>query len=343
MKAPSTTDPSRPSTHSPKATTATTSSAASRDGNSPLISPDGPGKSGPDPVPVSRFRALEDERRKPMSDTFGPLFIDSSPSIDLQQSLGNRLRVRLAGSGCALYALTWKQQDMPSGLPICALRASVRHTCANGSIGWPTPVALDYKSHVLADQFKTHRPSGTPIGSSLSRASLLADGWPTPLASNHMSRVPADPVELTSNKRKSGKRRGPDLTRTAAMAKGWPTALAADGKRDYENADRGFLTLPGAARITKPSESARPTPTARDWKDSPGMALTAKNPDGSVRNRTDLLPRKVGLISNGSNASTEQRGRLNVEFVRWLMGYPAAWGRCAAMATRLSRKSRRSS
>ncbi len=38
------------------------------------------------------------------------------------------------------------------------------------------------------------------------------------------------------------------------------------------------------------------TPAARDWKDSPGMATTAKNPDGSTRNRVDQLPRQARLV-----------------------------------------------
>lgn len=36
-----------------------------------------------------------------------------------------------------------------------------------------------------------------------------------------------------------------------------------------------------------------PTASSRDWKDSPGMAQTGTNPDGSERNRTDQLARAV--------------------------------------------------
>lgn len=35
------------------------------------------------------------------------------------------------------------------------------------------------------------------------------------------------------------------------------------------------------------------TPSSRDWKDTPGMATKAVNPDGSVRNRVDQLPRQA--------------------------------------------------
>jgi len=39
-----------------------------------------------------------------------------------------------------------------------------------------------------------------------------------------------------------------------------------------------------------------PTTSARDWKDTPGMATVATNPDGSVRNRVDQLPRAAQLL-----------------------------------------------
>tara|TARA_Y100000593_G_C4233922_1_gene298471 strand:- start:342 stop:671 length:330 start_codon:yes stop_codon:yes gene_type:complete len=61
-----------------------------------------------------------------------------------------------------------------------------------------------------------------------------------------------------------------------------------------------------------------PTPTARDWKDGPGMSLTSTNPDGSVRKRDDLLPRR--LFAEGCTG-----GQLNPAWVEWLMGWPIGW------------------
>jgi DNA (cytosine-5)-methyltransferase 1 len=60
------------------------------------------------------------------------------------------------------------------------------------------------------------------------------------------------------------------------------------------------------------------TPTKRDYKDSPGMASTAINPDGSLRRRNDLLPRQV-------YQSGETNGSLNPDWVEWLMGFPIGW------------------
>ena len=66
-----------------------------------------------------------------------------------------------------------------------------------------------------------------------------------------------------------------------------------------------------------------PTPTSRDWKDTPGMALESVNPDGSRRDRTDLLPGRIyaGLRQDQDRPS----GSLNPTWVEWLMGYPLGW------------------
>lgn len=106
--------------------------------NGPTITP-----SGPAPARVSRFRALDNERAMPTNDTSGPLFTASSPSAPLQSFLENRLRARMAANGSPEYVLTWKQLDMPAGLPICALRARGRHKSDSACTGWPTVRASD--------------------------------------------------------------------------------------------------------------------------------------------------------------------------------------------------------
>lgn len=59
-----------------------------------------------------------------------------------------------------------------------------------------------------------------------------------------------------------------------------------------------------------------PTPTARDWKDTPGMAQRSGD-----RNRTDQLPRRIYALEQ----SPARGGILNPEFSLWLMGFPAGW------------------
>jgi len=67
----------------------------------------------------------------------------SSASADLQRCLESRLRRLTEGCGSPLYVLTWKHWDMPLGLPISALRASVRRTSDSDCTGWPTPMTND--------------------------------------------------------------------------------------------------------------------------------------------------------------------------------------------------------
>lgn len=100
--------------------------------------------SGPGPVPVSRFRSLDSERAMPINDTSGPLFTNSSPSAALQRYLENKLRQRMGVNGSPEYVLIWKALDMPSGVPICVLRASGRRIPGTDFIGLlPTPSARE--------------------------------------------------------------------------------------------------------------------------------------------------------------------------------------------------------
>ena len=153
------------------------SSPESGDGTSPSISPDGEdARSGPAPVPVSRFRALERDRAKPTNDISGPLFTASSPSADLQSCLENRLRERLAGNGSALYALTWRTWDMPAGPQISALRGLVLRISANVCTGWPTPMAGTPAQN-------GYNAAGS-TDSSRKTVELVA-GWVSPTAQDH--------------------------------------------------------------------------------------------------------------------------------------------------------------
>jgi len=112
---------------------------------------------------------------------YGPLFAGSLPSADLQQSLESRLRARLGGDGSQEYVLTWKRWDMESGVPICALRASVRRTYGSGCGGWATPTAHDEKNDRMGMSAKQRWYEKKTTGSDLAiqTAVNLAD-WPTP-------------------------------------------------------------------------------------------------------------------------------------------------------------------
>lgn len=81
------------------------------------------------------------------------------------------------------------------------------------------------------------------------------------------------------------------------------------------------------------------TPSARDWKDTPGMAETGTNPDGSTRTRLDQLPRQAQLAASGETATgggdaMASGARLNPAYSRWLMGYPPEWDQTAPFKKR---------
>lgn len=164
---------------------------------------------------------------------------------------------------------------------------------------------------------------------------------------------------------------------TAAQWAGWTTPQAHDssprgGGQTYENNGAGNACLARDAAL-----AGWASPASRDHKDTPGMATTGINPDGSIRNRIDMLPRQAaqcpqpwaipraedsescgmrhsrgvadtlsaqaGQDLQSSTAGTEKPAALNPNHSRWLMGFPAAWGSCGATAMQSSRKQPRPS
>lgn len=277
-------------------TTNAISSPESADGLSPCDGPDSktPEESGPAPVPVSRFRALEKDRDTPTSGTCGPLFTASSPSAVLQRSLESKLRARMDVNGSPEFALTWKTWDMPAGEPICALRASERRTAGKGCIGeqgaWMTPKAHD-------GEFSTPRTTGRPMHRSThlqtQTLAVLTDkdpsltGWRSPQASDGEGGV----MEIRPDC--AGKYKLLD----EAELVGWPTPQANKNTKNSKDPQRmkenGAQTcLADAAHL-----AGWPTASARDWKDTPGMSMNGVNPDGTERKRLDMLPRVAQLAS----------------------------------------------
>ncbi len=96
----------------------------------------------------------------------------------------------------------------------------------------------------------------------------------------------------------------------------WPTPLATDGSKGGPNqrGGKGDLRLSSAVRMWPPA-------TAKDWKDSPGMSTVSTNPDGSVRNRTDLLPRAVYALGqqgqDNSNSGGSPQGSSDQSRQNW--------------------------
>jgi len=115
-------------------------------------------------VPANLSAPQASAEAQQMSGTSGPYGYHSSPHDALQRSLENRLRARMAAYGSPEYVLTWKHWDMPSGPPICALRASGRRISGSDCSGWPTPETRMYRDlspngQAYAASRARHQPS----------------------------------------------------------------------------------------------------------------------------------------------------------------------------------------
>jgi len=124
-----------------------------------------------------------------------------------------------------------------------------------------------------------HRTSGNGSGS-----------WPSPMAGTP-SQKGYNEAGSTDFERKvdtlMGTREHPNGPKLAS----WPTPRNEDS--ESTGAHRGTPdTLTSASRLTSWA-----SPSARDWKDTPGMSETGVNPDGSERTRLDQLPRQAALAS----------------------------------------------
>jgi hypothetical protein len=244
--------------------------------------------------PASRTVSLADVPAPPTSATSGPSSSDSFASVD------------------------------PDG--------SWRKTCQGYS-----QVTLDGSLARFSETWP--RAGMTRSGTAYRRPPLapLTDGtasglWPTPDAGvANIGEQPDTYLTRRAELVKKGSCHGMGYSLGIA-AQMWPTPCAEDAKNvPYQKGKAGqrYPMLLGAVRPDK----MWPTASARDWKDSPGMARTGTNPDGSLRSREDQLARAV-------YADTANGGALNPTWVEWLMGYPLGWTACAAWGTASSRKSR---
>lgn len=115
------------------------------------------------------------------------------------------------------------------------------------------------------------------------------NGCDPDLFSSRMSKVCCTPKCQTVNSASPGQSRD---------WKAWVTQL----RQEYS------VRLKSAHLTQEKEYSCWPTASARDWKDTPGMAQSATNKDGSHRNRTDQLARAVYSHGQADRANPSTNG-----------------------------------
>lgn len=326
-----------------------TSLPESDSGTSPSNSPDGPEteRCSRGARRVSHSHQQESRKGKKTSDIFGPSFYGSSPSGSLQQSLANRLRANLDANGSLEYGMTWKHWDMPSGPPICALRASARRTSGKGCSGsqperdeanpegYPTPIAHDGRRQCGGQ--------GSTNGTSLSRECVEWFGWPTPDATG----FEAQDVERLEQRRQECKDRtgngngfGLTLGQAAKVLEptaGWPTPEQSDASGGRVSKEVGGKRPSGAKRPvtlgtlaagTEPAVAGWATPTVGDSANAANE--TASRQEGSKHHAGQTLVDQTRGLGPTTTSSTAAMGKiagsaLNAAMSRWLLGGPASW------------------
>lgn len=134
---------------------------------------------------------------------------------------------------------------------------------------WPTPRAED------SEQCGNHAGAIDSLTGALRQ-------WPTPSAQ----------IGDRGSQHPDERRAGGHMVNLQDAASHWPTPNVPNGGRSSstsnyaEDGSKRQIDLGALA-------STWATPTARDYKDSAGMALEAVNPDGSIRTRDDQLGRQV--------------------------------------------------
>jgi len=166
---------------------------------------------GRDHALASHSVLLEREKGDKISGTCGRLSDGLSKSASLQLFLENRLRESLDVNGSPEYEMTWLSWDMPSGPPICRLRALAHRTSARDCCGWPTARTVTGGAESGARKQELGRKKSG--GSDLQAAAMGVTGFATPKASDHKLGTSPGPA-MREVQRKGAQK---NLGTTAAM------------------------------------------------------------------------------------------------------------------------------
>ena len=257
-------------------------------------------------------------------ETYGPISLESLARFDHESSSWKTCQMSLSGHYLP-YSKTFPKWGMMQHGVLSQLPTLARHIKEKGGSYWPTPTVAHLRNHneppenydKRVQEWKDGKTKGKP-GISLGVAVKKAEMFPTPTtqaimlcesmnhskAHRNLRRHFATPTATDSanmpmrtvakESLKKGLWRGIDLKTSALMI---PTPNAADGMRTNTVHQGGNLTLKGFAEKF-------PTPQA-----SEGNKITG-------------LENQMTLTKMGRQGSLGDGGKLNPQWVEWLMGWP---------------------
>jgi len=257
--------------------------------------------------PVNHSVLQEKEKEQMTIDTSGTKLLESLENVSPDGLLAKMLKVLLT-STTAWYSdrckLTWKKKVSKSNVLLFQLQASVLGTkekeYGSSLTMYPTPT-LDS----VSDREKKYKQGGLPLA-------LAVKMYPTPRVAD-IEGGAAKNVKMENGhfyrENKKGERWGVKLRDVMEM---YPTPRASAAMtEDMETiAKRNKYNSKLEEKIAM---DMYPTPTARDWKDTGINSNYKRMAEKSILSGTVMMKqKKVG-------------GKLNPEFVEFLMGYPLNW------------------
>ena len=303
--------------------------------------------------PANHSASQEKEKEQMTIDISGMKLLESLENVNPDGSLAKMLKVLLT-STTGWYSdrckLIWKKKVSKSNVLLFQLQASVLGTKEKESGLWLTPTATDIgtRSEEAMERRKKYRnsigrttvPPGN-LAEQVQYGKATTDMYPTPRASAAMTEdmetiakrnkynskleekvalqmYPTPTQDSVSERTKRYKQGGLPLTMAVKM---FPTPRVADIEggaaknvkmenghfyRENKKGERWGVKLRDAVEMF-------PTPTARDWKDTGQNSNYKRMAEKSILSGTVMMKqKKVG-------------GKLNPEFVEFLMGYPLNW------------------
>jgi hypothetical protein len=266
---------------------------------------------------LANHSALQEKEKERMTtDTCGTKPLELLENANLSGSLAKMWKALLTSpmvQSCSRYNKTWKKRVSKSNVVLFQLQASVRGIKENESGLWLTPTATDIatRSEEALQKRKDYRsqigrktvPPGN-LSEQVMYGKPIKNMYPTPTQ---------DSAHERTKKYKQG---GTPLTMAVKM---FPTPTASDmegGAAKDVQIENGHFFRENKKGVRwgvklRDAMEMMPTPTARDYKDA------AYNPTWK-ESRDKSLPRTV--LKNNKHG-----GKLNPNFVEFLMGYPMNW------------------